>query len=117
MCSGILHAERGYEKSGDGFGGLGNRNPKYTVWGGELVVVRDTLLAYPIGAQMLLLSSPAGLCQSTIFITSVYFAPLFQQQKFRKTTPRRLYGKTLLSGVAFCLLTEQWLTSVLTLKA
>ena len=42
MCSGILRAERGYEKPGDEFGGLGNRNPKYTVWGGELVVVRDT---------------------------------------------------------------------------
>ena len=42
LCSGILRAERGYEKPGDGFGGLGNRNHKYTVWGGELVVVRDT---------------------------------------------------------------------------
>ena len=42
LCSGILHAERGYEKLECGFGGLGNRNPKYTVWGGELVVVRDT---------------------------------------------------------------------------
>ena len=44
LCSGILHEERGYEKSGDGFGGLGNRNPKCTVWGWELVVVRDALV-------------------------------------------------------------------------
>ena len=41
-------------------------------------------------------------------IDNLHYVGLFHSLSSRsKTTSRRLYGKTLFSGVAFCLLTEQ----------